>query len=182
MPPVKSRAPARSARRPATGMKLGALAPASGRRAQRRPSQLSTQLAAFVLAGGAFILAAAWLGGSLNDTLRAANNGFYRFAIGSGFGVPQIEIKGLDAEEEALLRGALLFEDGEPIYRADPKTLRARAGATLCRRRGGLPAVAGPDRDSREIPPGLCPIDRHATWRTAGGMGDRAGWPPPADR
>ncbi len=127
MPPVKSRAPARSARRPATGMKLGALAPASGRRAQRRPSQLSTQLAAFVLAGGAFILAAAWLGGSLNDTLRAANNGFDRFAIGSGFGVPQIEIKGLDVEEEALLRGALLFEDGEPIYRADPKTLRARA-------------------------------------------------------
>lgn len=127
MPPVKSRKPVRSPRRASTGMKLGALAPAPGHRARHRPSRLSTQLAAFVLAGGGFILAAAWLGGSLNDTLRALTGSVDRLAIGSGFGVRSVIIEGLDPEEKARLRAALLFEEGEPIWRADPKTLRARA-------------------------------------------------------
>lgn len=130
MPPVKSRGPARSARRSPGGgkpvMKLGALAPASGQRARGRPPRLTTQLTAFGVAGAGFILAAAWLGGSLNETLRAVKTGVDRFAIGSGFGVRSVTIEGLDAAEEARLRTALLFEEGEPIYRADPKVLRER--------------------------------------------------------
>lgn len=123
MPPIKPRP--RASAPPAPKMKLGAWRPAPPPR--RAPEPASRRLTIAIFVGGGFLLAAAWLGGSMHAAMSAFGRGFDQLAIGSGFGAIEIALPAdLTPAQARETRAALAFEEGEPLYRADPGQLRAR--------------------------------------------------------